>query len=261
MLPYFYFEDTCIDVESFEISISTLPDEFIGLKIALISDVHLPTSTSFINSLLDEVKKQNPDLIFLTGDVVDRRADLNTCGLAYFCQQLSKISPVYAVSGNNDRGTRKLELWTSILSENNVIVLDNTATTYTIGNSSIAILGLADNFNYSSSFYNSIENIESIPKLLLSHRPEKFANYFYSVNSIKPDLVFSGHAHGGQFRIPFINQGIYAPGQGLFPKYTSGLYTTSDNKTMIVSRGLCNSSFPIRINNRVHLPIITLTNE
>lgn len=97
-----------------------------------------------------------------------------------------------------------------------------------------------------------------MPKILLAHRPEGFSTYSSDSFSIKPDLVFSGHAHGGQFRIPISNKGIVAPNQGFFPKYTSGLYASNNGVQMIVSRGLGNSIIPIRINNRPHLPIIEL---
>lgn len=93
--------------------------------------------------------------------------------------------------------------------------------------------------------------------ILLAHRPELFVSYSSTINSINPNIVFSGHAHGGQFRIPILNKGVIAPNQGLFPKYTSGVYT-NNNVKMIVSRGLGNSIIPIRINNRPHLPIIEL---
>ena len=75
----------------------------------------------------------------------------------------------------------------------------------------------------------------------------------------KYDLIFSGHAHGGQWRIPFIG-GIYSPSQGFFPKYTNGKYI-KENSTLIVSRGLGNSSFPIRINNPIELVLVTLKKE
>lgn len=83
-------------------------------------------------------------------------------------------------------------------------------------------------------------------------------SYSSSLNSINPNLVLSGHVHGGQFRIPIINKGIIAPDQGLFPKYTSGLYV-NNNVDMIVSRGLGNSIISIRINNRPHIPITILS--
>jgi predicted MPP superfamily phosphohydrolase len=88
--------------------------------------------------------------------------------------------------------------------------------------------------------------------LLLSHRPDFFAEY--ANNNI--DLTLTGHAHGGQFRIPFIG-GLYAPGQGLFPTYDSGLYK-KDSSQMIVSRGIGNSSFPFRFNNRPEIILVKL---
>jgi predicted MPP superfamily phosphohydrolase len=89
-------------------------------------------------------------------------------------------------------------------------------------------------------------------QLVLAHEPQ----YIEVYRNSEPDLVLSGHAHGGQFRIPGIG-GLVAPGQGIFPKYTSGLYRTG-NTTMIVSRGLGNSIIPIRIFNRPHVIIIEL---
>ena len=91
--------------------------------------------------------------------------------------------------------------------------------------------------------------------VLLSHRPELFD--VYVANNV--DLVLTGHAHGGQIRLPFIG-GLVAPGQGLFPKYDAGLFERDDTQ-MIVSRGLGNSIFPVRINNRPHLVVITLASE
>ena len=88
--------------------------------------------------------------------------------------------------------------------------------------------------------------------LLLSHRPELFDAYVQA----GADLVFSGHLHGGQFRLPFIG-GLVGPGQGLFPKYDAGMYT-QQSTTMVVSRGLGNSIFPFRVNNRPELVIVEL---
>jgi predicted MPP superfamily phosphohydrolase len=91
--------------------------------------------------------------------------------------------------------------------------------------------------------------------LLLSHRPEMFDTYVEK----DVDLVFSGHAHGGQFRIPFVG-GVFAPNQGLFPKYDSGIYSEG-NTTMVVSRGIGNSAFPFRINNRPEVILVELDTE
>ena len=101
---------------------------------------------------------------------------------------------------------------------------------------------------------SSFEQTEDFT-LVLSHRPETFQAYVEN----KLDVVFAGHAHGGQFRIPGVG-GLVAPGQGLFPTFTSGLY--EDNGTnMIVSRGLGNSIIPIRIFNTPEIIVVTLKNE
>jgi predicted MPP superfamily phosphohydrolase len=88
--------------------------------------------------------------------------------------------------------------------------------------------------------------------VLLSHRPELAVVY----DRYDVDLVLCGHAHGGQFRLPLIG-GLYAPDQGFFPKYTAGIYEMTD-MTMVVSRGLGNSAFPLRFNNRPEIVVVTL---
>jgi predicted MPP superfamily phosphohydrolase len=90
--------------------------------------------------------------------------------------------------------------------------------------------------------------------VLLSHRPELFDSYV----EVGADLVFSGHAHGGQFRIPFLG-GLFAPDQGFLPKYDAGLYQQS-RTSMFVSRGIGNSLFPFRVNNRPEIIVVTLSN-
>ena len=116
----------------------------------------------------------------------------------------------------------------------------------------ISLMGIDDpSF---AEFPESIDELSSFDgfKILLSHRPEYFDKYA----DWNVDLVLSGHAHGGQFRLPFIG-GLVAPGQGLFPKYDAGSFT-EDNTTMIVSRGIGGYLFPPRVNNRPEVIIIEL---
>ncbi|MGB7594321.1 MAG: metallophosphoesterase, partial [Erysipelotrichaceae bacterium] len=96
----------------------------------------------------------------------------------------------------------------------------------------------------------------SVFRILMSHRPELIKLYA----SKQIDLVLSGHAHGGQVRIPFLMPGLIAPNQGLFPKYTSGTYKESAT-TEIVSRGLGNSTFPFRVFNRPEIVVVTLKSK
>lgn len=258
MIGYCFAENNWIEVEHIKIEVSNLPKELIGLKIAHISDVHLSKNAPNIDNIVNEVKQQKPDIIVMTGDITDESADLKTCGLDKLCKGLSDITKTYAVTGNHELWNGKVEEWTDTLTKNNVEVIDNKIEIYTKNNKSIDIVGLMDGNEYKPLDIKYIKNAKDIPMILLAHRPELFvSSYSSDLNSINPNIVFSGHAHGGQFRIPIIDKGVIAPNQGLFPKYTSGLYT-NNNVNMIVSRGLGNSIIPVRINNRPHLPIIEL---
>ena len=254
---YCFAQNNWIKVENMKIEINKLPKELNGLKIAHISDVHLPKNASDIDSIVNLVNGQKPDLIVMTGDIIDSSADLNTCGLNRLCKGLSEITKTYAVTGNHEIMNGLVDEWTSILTVNNVEVIDNEIEIFTKHNKSIAIGGLKEGSEYKLENLKDTKDIKDIPMILLAHRPELFESYSSNSYSIIPTIVFSGHAHGGQFRMPFFNQGFVAPNQGFFPKYTSGLYN-SNNVDMIVSRGLGNSIIPFRINNRPHLPIIEL---
>jgi predicted MPP superfamily phosphohydrolase len=257
-LIYGYLQNNWIEVERLDVKIADLPKELVGLSIAHISDVHIPRNASTLENIVATVKSENPDLIVITGDIVDKRSNPDDTLLSDFCKGLSAITSTYAVSGNHEVWSGDLAKWEQTLQQNGVNVIENKVEIISKGNGALAILGLKDEQIYSDSIFNDLEGVQHIPKLLLAHRPELFSTYYAESNSIKPDLVFSGHAHGGQFRIPFLNQGLAAPNQGLFPKLTSGLYKAANGVQMVISRGLGNSIFPLRINNRPHLPIVYL---
>lgn len=255
---YIITQNNWIQVERIEVKISNLPGELQGLKIAQISDVHIPKNASNINKLINKVRKENPDIIVMTGDIIDQSSDIMNSDLGTLCRELSAITDTYAVTGNHEIWNRNVGIWKDILTANNVKVLDNEMAIYKKDNARLAIMGLGDGKNYIPESFNNIQEAKSIPKILLAHRPELFPDYSSDTSIIRPDIVFSGHAHGGQFRIPFTWKGIIAPGQGFFPKYTSGIYTAVNGVRMIVSRGLGNSVIPVRINNRPHIPVIEL---
>lgn len=255
---YVNLQNNWIEVEHMDVKIDNLPKELEGLKIAHISDVHIPKNASSIENLVSKLQKENPDLIVITGDIIDESADIDDPQLSELCRSLANIADTYAVTGNHEVWNNNIEKWKTILYENNVKVVEHIIGIYYKGNTKLAIMGLKDNRSYSYEYFSGIETVKDTPKILLAHRPELFYAYCADYFGGKPDLVFSGHAHGGQFRIPFLNKGIVAPNQGFFPKYTSGLYISDNGVQMIVSRGLGNSIIPIRINNRPHLPIIHL---
>lgn len=242
-----------------------IPEEFDGFRIVHISDLHNKQFGKNQERLLNKIYAVSPDIIVITGDLIDRRKyDLETAMV--FIDGAMKIAPVYYVSGNHEAWSGDYENISENLRISGVQILDDTKATLIKGNGKIEILGLSDpdflTTSYlegtnSSKLRGHLERLsdDSAFQILLCHRPELFDIY---VNQ-NIDLIFSGHAHGGQVRIPFVG-GLVAPDQGLFPKYTSGAYTQNQS-TMIVSRGLGNSVIPIRIFNRPEIVVVTLRSE
>lgn len=256
LIKYNKYESTSIDYEQINIKSEKFKTNTKGIKIVQISDIHLPCSQEYIDNMIEGVANVKPDIILMTGDLINRDADIENCGLAELCKRFSEIAPCYAVSGNHDIGN-DYKRWINILTENKINVIENKAKIFSKNGNKIAIMGLSFNKTYKSEIFKSEVNDNSIETILLAHNPADFNTFFSKNNKIIPDLVFSGHAHGGQVRIPIINQGLYAPEQGILPTYTSGEYTSDTGGEMIVSRGLGSGrDFLIRINNRVHIPIV-----
>jgi len=258
VILYFYIQNIWIEIEHFDIKFKNTPSNFHELKIAHISDIHIPNNYYNIEKMLNKLKMEKPDIIVATGDLIYKLKEIDEVQLGKLSLGLSNIAKTYAVTGNHEIWNNDVEHWYKILESNNVTILDNKVEIFEKDQFFVYIMGLKEGCLYSEEYFNDKDFESNFPKILLSHRPEKFNNYYSSSKSIRPDLVLSGHAHGGQFRIPFLNIAIYAPNQGIFPKYSSGLYVSENGVQMIVSRGLSNSGFPFRINNRIHIPIIHL---
>ncbi|HHX6348267.1 TPA: metallophosphoesterase [Pseudomonas aeruginosa] len=258
LAAFVHINNNWIQVEPYTVAIQGLPKELDGLTIAHLSDIHLPKNASTVPNLIRLVAAQSPDLILITGDWVDRTADVSTCGLDELCKALSAIGPTYAVTGNHEMENSGLAQWRMILQENGVGLVDNTYAVLEKDGQSLALMGLANGVPYSPNRFEGLDSFQALPKILLAHHPELWPSYCDNSYAIRPDLVLSGHAHGGQIRLPWIG-GLLAPNQGFFPKYTSGHYAADNGTQMIVSRGLGNSIFPVRVFNRPHLPVITLT--
>lgn len=255
---YLYLQNILIDIEHFDIKLKNMSEDLDELKIAHISDVHIPNNVFNIKKLINILEREKPDIIAITGDLIYKYKKIDEVQLGRFCNSLSNLAKTYAVTGNHEVWSKSVEQWNEILKSNDVIVVDNKIEIFEKNKSTFAIIGLKEGCLYSEEHYSCNDVELNIPIILLSHRPERFDNYCSSEIAVKPDLVLSGHAHGGQFRIPLLNKAIYAPDQGVFPKYSSGLYTSENGVQMVVSRGLSNSFFPVRIHNRIHLPIIHL---
>ncbi|WP_407391056.1 metallophosphoesterase [Carnobacterium jeotgali] len=255
---YGYYENRSLDIDHQTIALEDLPPKLDHLKIVHLSDTHFERSRISIDTLLSEIEQAEPDLILLTGDLIDRTADLSKVPLEEFGRSLMSIAPTYAVSGNHETSSGQLVAWESEISHSGVTLLNNRQLTLTVNDAQLALVGVRD-----ESFPNEVPLSDPIsddtPVLLLAHHPEYFEQYLTSNPMIQPDITFSGHAHGGQIRLPLIGP-LYSPGQGFFPKYTTGIYTSEKDPTkqLVVSRGIGNSVFPFRINNKPHLLIITL---
>lgn len=253
--------NSALMVNEIKITNDKIPQSFEGFRIAQVSDLHNAELGKDNNKLIEKLNECEPDIIVLTGDLIDSNHTNLEVALS-FAQQAVKIAPCYFVTGNHEAwvGSQYEELKTS-LENAGVTVLQDEAIELNYGDECIQLIGLNDpDFSERDSFLSesiletklSQVNISNGFTILLSHRPEHF-NVYQNKNI---DLVLSGHAHGGQFRLPVLG-GVIAPNQGLFPKYDAGIYT-ENGTTMIVSRGIGNSIIPVRINNRPEIIIIEL---
>jgi predicted MPP superfamily phosphohydrolase len=177
--------------------------------------------------------------------------------------------PVFYAPGNHECKSNFYPEVKKSLIAHGVIVLDNDLTYFSKGKEKIAVLGLIDPTFYGGTnevkesyiqkanlkLSELMKKVDNNFSILISHRPE--IHEIYKANNV--DVVFSGHAHGGQWRLPIIGA-IYSPGQGLFPEYTSGIHIFNKTK-LVISRGMGNSSFPIRLFNRPEVVIVTLNKK
>lgn len=225
-------------------------------------------------NLLALLRDAEPDIIAITGDLIDSRStDIEI--VLQFVEEAMKIAPCYYVTGNHEANVSKTEYerLENGLTEAGVIILHDSEIIIENNGASISFIGIDDpnlyraqitsiaesNDKYETSVGSTMDpdrirelsTIDSFT-VLLSHRPEYFKQYVEA----DVDLVLSGHAHGGQFRLPLVG-GLVAPNQGLFPEYDAELYT-EENTNMIVSRGIGNSIIPFRFNNRPEVIIIEL---
>ncbi|WP_368646253.1 metallophosphoesterase [Alkalibacterium putridalgicola] len=263
---YFYWGNNAIETTHFDYTNEKIPDSFDGYTIVQVSDLH---NMDFHGELIPKIEKADPDIIVVTGDLIDRnRTDLAVA--EDFLEEAMAIAPVYFVSGNHEVASGKYNELQEIVDQTGVTNLDNDSLVLTQDNDQINLLGLADPLTLqldevieegseAGVIKNTIEDISTDDPnqfdLLLSHRPELFDVY----KDTGIDLVLTGHAHGGQIRLPFIG-GLYAPTQGFLPEYTNGKYI-EDQTTMILSRGLGNSIFPLRVFNRPELVVVTLESD
>ena len=260
------YDNFKLDKTKYTIENNALPEAFNGFKIIHISDLHNTEFGKNNEKLLKIIKEQKPDAVFVTGDTIDGFYTNIQIPINLF-KEILKICDIYFIVGNHESraDVDTFRQFLQSLYEIGVKVLKDEATYIIKNDEKIQVIGLNDASLYKTDYdenykeeitevINELDDKESF-SILLSHHPELFPEY----SKTNVDLVFSGHAHGGQFRLPIIG-GIIAPNQGLFPEYDAGIFN-ENNTTMVVSRGLGNSIVPVRINNSPEVVIVTLSQK
>lgn len=263
LIIWIAYGNTDLEIYKYNVKSEDIPSEFDNFRIVQISDLHNAEFGENNEKLLLMLKQADADIIAITGDMIDsRNTDVDVA--ISFAQKAVNIAPVYYVNGNHEsRVLGEYEKLKQGLTDAGVTILENSSADITIGDETISLIGINDptfrmelvddtmEQNIAHQLVNVIPDNDNY-KVLLAHRPE-----YFDVYAGKVDLVLSGHAHGGQFRIPFIG-GLVAPGQGFFPEYYEGSHI-KENTEMIVSRGIGNSIIPFRINNKPEIIVAELT--
>ena len=263
LIIWIAYGNTDLEIYKYNVKSEDIPSEFDNFRIVQISDLHNAEFGENNEKLLLMLKQADADIIAITGDMIDsRNTDIDVA--ISFAQKAVNIAPVYYVNGNHEsRVLGEYEKLKQGLTDAGVTILENSSADITIGDETITLIGINDptfcmefvddtmEQNIAHQLVNVIPDNDNY-KVLLAHRPEYFDVYAGNV-----DLILSGHAHGGQFRIPFIG-GLVAPGQGFFPEYYEGSHI-KENTEMIVSRGIGNSIIPFRINNKPEIIVVELT--
>jgi len=278
VLLFCIWQNNDLTVSLSQVKSEQIPEEFDGFTVAQISDLHNKNFGKQQARLMSKLVENQPDIIVITGDMIDSRRT-NVEPALDFARQAVEIAPCYYVTGNHE--SRMPDAYAALktgLEAVGVAVLENEKVRLERDGGFITLMGVQDP---AFSLYTLAEDEASVMAvqlaalqdgedgytILLSHRPELFD--VYAAEGV--DLVFTGHAHGGQWRLPGIG-GLVAPGQGFFPKYTAGAYYAiacgdstepggSCETVMYVSRGLGNSLMPIRIFNRPELVVTELCRD
>ena len=251
--------------KEYKITSSSIQDNFHGFKIGHISDVHYGRTTdkNDLNNMVKEVNLLKPDIVVLTGDLIDRDTKLDDALKGEISETLSSINAnvgKYAISGNHDSNFSE---WESIINDSGFKNLNDTyELIYNDGYTPILLAGLSSNLNNQVDIterYNKIleysnnENIKELYKILLIHEPDYINNIDYS----NFNLILAGHSHNGQVRLPFIG-GIILPNGA--KKYYKEHYKIN-NTDLYISSGIGTSGISFRLFNKPSINFYRLTNK
>lgn len=247
--------DVRLAIRRYEIPLAPLEAP---VRLALITDLHSCRYGEDQRVLLDALEAEEPDALLLGGDIVDD--ELPTEPAFQFLEEAVRRWPCVYVTGNHEFRSGQAEAFCARIAELGIHVLRGTQITLELNGQPVDLLGL-DDPTVGSAYSRQLTELKSRPRtshtaILLAHRPERYSDYA----ALGCDLILNGHAHGGQWRIPFLLNGLLAPNQGFFPAYAGGIYRRDGGEVQVVSRGLARESTRIpRIWNRPELVILQLT--
>lgn len=255
LLLFCNFQNKHLETTHYTYKAEQLGADLEGYRIVQISDLHNAKFGKNNQKLVDRIRECAPDMIVLTGDLVDSN-HTNVDRAVQFVDEIVKICPVYYVTGNHEYWLEKSEYDELMdgLASVGVVILDNQVVEISRGDAKFRLVGLDDR-SLADGTLEALLSDEKELTVVLAHEPQYFARYA----GTGVDLVLSGHAHGGQFRLPFVG-GIVAPDQGFLPGYTAGEYYMNGTE-MIVSRGLGNSVIPVRLFNYPEIVCVELVGK
>ena len=260
---WFWFQWQCWGLQTTHAlaELPGLPRSFDGFKLVHLSDLHGHEYGEGSRELLERVQAEDPDLIVITGDLIDQKSQLDM--VPALARGLAAIAPAYYVTGNHEwaLGSGAVRELKGLLDQCGVTVLSNRYEILERDGEAVVLAGVDDPNGYADQTTPEElrarirEDAPGLFTLLLAHRNDRFGQYA----NAGYDFVLSGHGHGGIVRLPFFG-GLIGADRRLFPPWTSGVYTAGDS-TLFVSRGLGNNTVPFkgfRLFNRPELAVVTM---
>ena len=263
---FLWTEDKHIVTTHYTYRSKKVPKSFDGFKIVQVSDFHNAYFGRRSKHLLEAVEVAAPDAIVITGDIVDRRTPCLKRA-AVLVEKITEIQKTFYVTGNHEAHYKHFNKLYDVIGKSDVRNITKHSAELERNGEKINLAGINDVWffgdevnpetyrNFKQELADKVNILPHDFTVLLAHRPELLP--VYSKNDV--DIVFSGHAHGGQIRLPVV-KGLYAPHQGVNPKYTEGMHE-QNGTTMVVSRGLGNSRFPFRVFNHPEVVVVELRSE
>lgn len=259
MVAFFWWSNHALQTERFDAVSDRLPAGFDGYQITVLSDLHGAQFGPDNVTLLERVKKTEPDMIAVTGDLLDRFQEINWAETTVFAKNLASIAPVYYVTGNHEWALGEVPKLKETLTKAGWTVLSNEYVPLERNGDTIVLAGIDDPNGYADQKTPEALTAELFAEyghpywLLLAHRNDRFEGQYSLLGA---DLTISGHGHGGIIRLPGTD-GLLSTDRTFFPSYTAGFYEANGSR-VFVTRGLGNSGPSFRLGNRPQVAVVTL---